>query len=309
MLEKATLFNIYHNDPNVAKEEAKDFREGDFSEMHRSNKKGRLKILESLQSAVTEITLKYLPSRIKNILEVGCGENFLREYLLPQSLRSKTTSFDINTLALSNIRGEDRSRTFQGSAYEIPIRTNSIDAIIGFSSFDSLLNLEQAIAEVSRCLKPQGVIIFIQDLATSLHAIPNNNSSLNYSAFTCHGALAEAIDKQQNLEIVNRKNNVVEVTEIVDRQTISQRVDPFAYQEIANPDINSLFFIGNDAGIEYVGFQRGNFAKKVSLNRLKNRVHAKIDFSQYETKEKEVIQWVRLYYLIAKKQESTKQII
>lgn len=309
MLEKATLFDIYHNDPSAAREEAKYFREENLSEMHRSNKKGRLKILESLQSATAEITLKYLPPRIKNILEIGCGENFLREYLLPQSLRSKTISFDINTLALSNIRGEDRSRTFQGSAYEIPVRTNSVDAVIGFSSFDSLLSLEQAIAEVSRCLKPQGVIIFIQDLATSLHAIPNNNSSLNYSAFTCHDALTEAIDEQENLEIVNRKNNVIEVAETVDRQTISQRVDPFAYQEKVNPDINSLFFIGNDAGIEYVGSLRDDFARKVFLNRLKNHVHAKIDFSQFETKEREAIQWVRLYYLIAKKQESAKQTI
>lgn len=103
----------------------------------------------------------------EKVLEVGSGLGYLRRNL-PEAFNGKWIQLDSQLAFL-----EEAKRRFQedsyvgGSAYELPFPNNSLDAVCGYNSFNVLTDLETAIREVRRVLKPRGLFLDIVDLGPS----------------------------------------------------------------------------------------------------------------------------------------------
>jgi len=122
--------------------------------------------LPAYREIVEAVTEKHLAGA-KKVLEVGCGRGFFTKWIAPNWLKGKIVSFDINAALLSEAPKE--GNFFQGSIYQLPIKTEQLDAIIGLSSFDSFLFLTKVLRETKKTLKPGGKMIFFQDLGTVLY--------------------------------------------------------------------------------------------------------------------------------------------
>src|SRR3989338_6840634 len=59
----------------------------------------------------------------------------------------------------------------EGSAYNLPFPDKSIDAIIGYCSFDVLSDINKAVLEVARVLAPEGTFIHLLDLGVDYQLI------------------------------------------------------------------------------------------------------------------------------------------
>lgn len=313
------------------KREERWFRGRDLSLMHSQNKSSRLKVLEAFKRAVGAIFSRLPNQEPERVLEVGCGIDFLRQYLLPEQVKKRTISFDISPFALNEVK--ERERTIQASAYHVPVGDCTFDWVTGLSAFDSLEDLEQAVAEASRCLRKDGHLLLIQDVRPDLYqkgSKPDISSNVAY-----HRALVRAV-KNQGLEVTAGEDEFQEETAIVPSTTIAERVDPYfsqKYPDFPRKRVGPPFFIGVNFGEEYVGpslpketqkairegreevnclirfkplldqpllGRRRSFEERY-LQEFQRRFSPRTDLSKVQPEKGKTIQWVRVGFLIAEK--------
>lgn len=111
------------------------------------------------------------------VLEIGSGLGELVENLVPE-YRGMIQQSDavLETVDLNRTRHPE-SNIVQANVYRLPFSDASFDGIVGFSSFDTFGDLNSAIREMRRVLKPGGRLIHFLDLVANDEAVIANFES------------------------------------------------------------------------------------------------------------------------------------
>ena len=97
----------------------------------------------------------YLPAESR-YLDLGCGSGNTTEFL---SHQYSVVGLDVSRLFLDHARGRNSELTFvQGSLTDLPFDDNSFDAAGLYNVIEHIPDIDQAVAEMSRVVKPGGLI-------------------------------------------------------------------------------------------------------------------------------------------------------
>jgi len=100
------------------------------------------------------------------IVDVGCGGGLVTESVAKLVPRGSVVGIDISEPSLGIARAHAKSQGVKnliykiGSIYEIPIESSSADLVIVSDVLEHLENVDDAILEVYRILKPGGIFVF-----------------------------------------------------------------------------------------------------------------------------------------------------
>jgi len=117
-----------------------------------------------IEKEAGKLMKKYL--RKNNIfLEVGCGDMSLRKYL-PNSHTYNAMDISLADFHLQRVLPEGkRINVVIASVTKIPLPSNSVSMIAATEVLEHIINVNKAMSEIERVLKPRGVLIV---------SIPNN---------------------------------------------------------------------------------------------------------------------------------------
>ncbi len=120
-------------------------------------------VLRATQKALAKFHNEYF-SGSERVLEVGSGAGFLRENW-PDAFEGEWVELDGQPAFLREAKKRRSHGTFvTGSVKDLPFPDASFDVVCGYGSFDVLYNLESAVQEVERVLRPGGLFFHILDL-------------------------------------------------------------------------------------------------------------------------------------------------
>lgn len=91
----------------------------------------------------------------------GAGLGYLKS-LVPTEYQQRYFSSDYN---VGNLREGLKRRSLSAlaaSAYELPLQDDSVDCLVNLDAYDTLPNLDRALAEVKRVLRPNGFFMHFQ---------------------------------------------------------------------------------------------------------------------------------------------------
>ena len=133
---------------------------------HRDVEQTRLIFLPAFLKAITSVIDKYADrEQLGPVLEIGCGNGFFYKWLAPDWLKCRLLCLDVNLENLQDLREKaPHAQTIHANGYSLPIQDRKLPAVIGYSSFDSFIDLEELLIGVKRTLKPNGKLILFQDI-------------------------------------------------------------------------------------------------------------------------------------------------
>lgn len=95
------------------------------------------------------------------IIEIGCGAGWLSNYINNHTYH-KTISFDISEKLVHTASKLNKNNDyFVGDAHNLPIKSKSVDLVIGIAILHHLNHL-QTLTECKRILKKGGILLFIE---------------------------------------------------------------------------------------------------------------------------------------------------
>lgn len=202
-----------------------------YPQTHQDISASRLCFLAAFQNAVGPVIDEYLgQAALEHVLEVGCGTGFFSRFLAPDWLRSRMVSMDIRRDGLKELkRNRPDEALLQASSYSMPFRTGSLDAVIGYSSFDSYLYLGNVLRETDRILRPGGRVILFQDLATDTYLMNKETATVEDRLKTpenYHVILVEEA-RQGGFEVLDGEGHFIDVLAVEPISDIRKRVPDF----------------------------------------------------------------------------------
>lgn len=281
----------------------------EFERNHRYVESGRVVLIGAYRNAVTPVLERHI-NQAENgvVLEEGSGTGFFSRHLAPEWLKRRMASFDINPVAArSHMNTDQKSQVFLGSAYRVPAKSEIADAVIGFSSFDSLINVPRAFKECLRVLRPGGKIVLFQDLTIDLYEFEQKLSVAERIGRTenYHRLLIDDAERAGLIVIAGREDELEGIyIEPVDE--IKSRIDDFEIPESLTP-----FVINWNRGL-YEPFVRSSTreASGVSkkehfrfLERALGRKRKEGYFDQFDAGPGDVIEILKMRYLVLQKPE------
>ncbi|UNM97392.1 class I SAM-dependent methyltransferase [Ignatzschineria rhizosphaerae] len=122
-----------------------------------------------------EALQKYLShSKAANVLDLGCGAGHVSFNVAPKV--QSVTAFDLSDSMLEVVKNSAKERglnnisTVKGNVESLPFDSQTFDLIISRYSAHHWHDVEQALREVRRVLKPNGRVIFI-DVVSPGHPV------------------------------------------------------------------------------------------------------------------------------------------
>lgn len=102
------------------------------------------------------------------VLEIGAGMGELVS-LVPEREGQILQTEQSGKIIEQHKAKRPNSNIIQANVYELPFGDNSYDVVIGLSVLDTLLNMQSALGEIRRVLRPHGRLIHFLDLMASLN--------------------------------------------------------------------------------------------------------------------------------------------
>jgi len=131
------------------------------------NEKGPLSIIHTLNPARADyfdkVLSKALLHKTAPILEVGCGGGLLTLSLVKKGYNVTGLDLSKESLHAAKRQAEKLGASVHfksGTVYDIPAADASFDGVIITEVTEKLLDLQLAFKEISRVLKPGGVVVF-----------------------------------------------------------------------------------------------------------------------------------------------------
>lgn len=116
---------------------------------------------------LARIRRNIIPMASGNVLEIGYGTGVNFQYYSSASIKN-LSALDIQSTFTAKAKVMFPVDFFEGRAENLPFADESFDTVVETLVFCSVGNLDTAISEVLRVLKPSGVFIFID------HVLPEN---------------------------------------------------------------------------------------------------------------------------------------
>lgn len=141
-------------------------------------------------------------------------------------MRRRLLSYDIHRPSLLvNATKNDERNIFQASSYQQPFPKNSIQAVIGYSSFDAYLYLNKVFFETARVLKKGGKLILFQDLLTDVYNFERKLSGKERveTVERYHAVLVDEAEKV-GFKILGGREDYLEVFEVESAKNVRKRV-------------------------------------------------------------------------------------
>jgi ubiquinone/menaquinone biosynthesis C-methylase UbiE len=141
--------------------------------------------------------------KASSILDVACGGGyFLREMARLYTEATTFQGIDISGEALKIARQEFPKATYALSVAEaMPFEQKSFDVVTCLGSLEHFLNIGQALAEIRRILKPQGIflamvpnIMWYQDILSVLLTKNRKSRNQTHELFASHGEWKEMLE-------------------------------------------------------------------------------------------------------------------
>lgn len=95
------------------------------------------------------------------VVEGGAGLGYLKS-LVPQEYQQKYVTTDYSARNLSEGLRRRQLSAVTASVYELPLVNDSVDCLVDLDAYDTLPNLDRALAEAKRVLKPDGIFMHFQ---------------------------------------------------------------------------------------------------------------------------------------------------
>jgi len=122
---------------------------------------GRNTILRAERQALKHVYNENFSGK-ERVLEIGCGTGFLKRNM-PQY--GEWVQLDANKDLLKRAKKLNPQGDYVlGSAYALPFANSTFDAVAGFNSFDVFEQIDKAIGETRRTLKPNGLFLHMLDV-------------------------------------------------------------------------------------------------------------------------------------------------
>lgn len=118
---------------------------------------------------LTDIRKSIMPSASGKVLEIGFGTGVNLQYLNCDQIDS-ITALDLEFRKTDAKCSEDNITFVKGEAEQLPFPDDSFDTVIETLVLCSVTDMEKALSEIMRVLKPQGSFIYID------HVLPDNPS-------------------------------------------------------------------------------------------------------------------------------------
>jgi ubiquinone/menaquinone biosynthesis C-methylase UbiE len=121
----------------------------------------RLPMASSTRAYEFALEQVILPAQAQ-VLEIGAGQGHGAAYLSRSLSDAQVYSVDVNMECLKPDRLQPGPRPpifIQASATDLPLTTNSLDAVFAVMTFHCLPEPQQVMREVARVLKPGGIFI------------------------------------------------------------------------------------------------------------------------------------------------------
>jgi ubiquinone/menaquinone biosynthesis C-methylase UbiE len=110
-----------------------------------------------------------------DILDLGCGIGEVTNHVEDQN---KYFGVDINPFCVNFLR-EKGFCAKVGSAYEIPMDASSVDVVFMSHVLEHLDDPTRALSEISRVLRPSGLLIVIVPMVKGFHSDPTHRIFYN----------------------------------------------------------------------------------------------------------------------------------
>ncbi len=159
-----------------------------------------------------------------HVLELGCGTGYYTKELLQSGARicAIDISPDLLAIARSNIHAE-RVSFVQANAYSMGFEDNLFDSVVG-SSVLHHLDIDRAMHEVFRVLKPGGQIVFTEPNMLNPQIMLQKN--IPYIKQKLGDSLDETAFFKWQLHSILKKNGFRDI-----------RIEPFDFLHPAIPEI------------------------------------------------------------------------
>ena len=128
---------------------------------------GNLRFLRTLHNIVPP-RMKYFSQQIdswdnQTVLDLGCGGGFMSEALAREG--ASVIGVDPCSAAIESARRHAHSVNLPinyrvGSGEEIPLENDSVDFVVCVDVLEHISNLDKALSEIRRVLKPGGIFFF-----------------------------------------------------------------------------------------------------------------------------------------------------
>lgn len=129
-------------------------------------------------------------------LDFGCGRMPYREYIIQNSTIEKYIGLDIE----NQIYQKESKPDIFWDGKRIPLDDGSIDTVMATEVFEHISDIESALSEIYRVLKPEGVLYFTVPYLWPLHDVPHDE--YRYTPFSL----------QRHLKSVGFSNIVIKPT-------------------------------------------------------------------------------------------------
>ena len=189
------------------------------------------------------LALRELRHRVKPglILDIGCGMKPYESLLNTSGSKYYGTDYPIT---MEGSYGDSTRADFFSDSMVLPFREGTFDTVISTQMLEHVRKPEVVVYEMSRVLKPDGILILSAPMTWPLHEEP-----YDFYRYTLHGLrhLLEEADFEI-LDEVRRGNNLTTLAQMfldIQLANIGQALPQLVYSTLLSLVVNQACSVGN----------------------------------------------------------------